>query len=380
MLDVAIDGGPVAIVGALDFDRSPAGITPRRLPAWTRAQLPDPFVDVIVQMPSGVRLRFATDGTAIELDVMLRLFRLLPNPPIPAVFDLVVDGELGGRVRSDVGTVVTVDLADRSQFAVDEGEPTTVRFDGLAATPKVIEIWLPHASVVELRGLRVEGGAVAAAAPAARRQWIHYGSSISHCMEAASPTTTWPAVAAHAAGVELLSLGLAGQCMLDPFVARTIRDHPADVISVKVGINLVNGDAMRDRTFAPALHGFLDTVREGQPSRPVLLVSPIYCPPAEEKPGPTIMGPHRRFITVDGLPELRLTCLTLTKVRAAIESVVGIRRKLGDEHLHYLNGLELFGPDDGRDLPDDLHPNAAGYVRIGERFAALAFGPGGALA
>ena len=34
--------------------RSPTGITPRRLPAWTRPQLPDIVMDVIVQMPSGV--------------------------------------------------------------------------------------------------------------------------------------------------------------------------------------------------------------------------------------------------------------------------------------------------------------------------------------
>jgi hypothetical protein len=168
--------------------------------------------------------------------------------------------------------------------------------------------------------------------------------------------------------------------MLDQFVARTIRDLSADVVSVKVGINLVNGDAMRERTFAPALHGFLDTVREGQRETPILLVSPIYCPSVEDKPGPTIMGPDGRFVTVDGLDDVRLTCLTLAKIRQTMDDVVAARRKLGDAHLHYLNGLELFGLSDAEDLPDDLHPNAAGYVRIGQRFAALAFGTRGAFA
>jgi lysophospholipase L1-like esterase len=32
------------------------------------------------------------------------------------------------------------------------------------------------------------------------------------------------------------------------------------------------------------------------------------------------------------------------------------------------------------DLPDGLHPNADGYVRMGERFAAYAFAPGGPFA
>jgi lysophospholipase L1-like esterase len=168
--------------------------------------------------------------------------------------------------------------------------------------------------------------------------------------------------------------------MLDPFVARTIRDLPADVISLKVGINLVNGDTMRDRTFAPALHGFLDTVREGHPDTPILVVSPIICPPAETHPGPTIPGADGRFHTMAGLEDLRLTCLTLTKIRATIAGLVLDRAAQGDRNLHHLDGLELFGPDDVADLPDDLHPNAAGYVRMGERFAELAFGPGRPLA
>jgi lysophospholipase L1-like esterase len=41
-----------------------------------------------------------------------------------------------------------------------------------------------------------------------------------------------------------------------------------------------------------------------------------------------------------------------------------------------LDGLALFGPDDAGDLPDALHPNAAGYRRMGERFHAMAFAGG----
>ena len=45
-----------------------------------------------------------------------------------------------------------------------------------------------------------------------------------------------------------------------------------------------------------------------------------------------------------------------------------------------MDGRELFGPDDLADLPDGLHPNAAGYRTMGERFARLAFGTGGVFA
>lgn len=380
MREVVLEGGPVELVGAFDVDRSATGITPRRLPAWTRPQIPDIVMDVIVQMPSGVRLRFRSDTTAVELDVMVTLLQILPRPLVPAVFDLTVDGELVHQVPTTEGTLLQLDLADPTALAVVPGEPTTIRVEGLDPGSKVIEIWLPQASTVELRGLRVDESAATEVAPRTDRVWVHHGSSISHCMEAASPTGTWPAVAASIGGVSLLNLGFAGQCMLDPFVARTIRDLPADLISLKVGINLVNGDTMRDRTFGPALHGFLDTIREGHPTTPLLLVSPIYCPSAETRPGPTVPGPDGRHTTVEGLDELRLTCLTLTKIRTAIASLVERRRDLGDENLHHLDGLELFGPADAADLPDDLHPNAAGYRRMGERFAARAFAPGGPLA
>ena len=43
-------------------------------------------------------------------------------------------------------------------------------------------------------------------------------------------------------------------------------------------------------------------------------------------------------------------------------------------------GASCSGEDDLDDLPDGLHPNAAGYQRMGERFHALAFGAGGPFA
>jgi lysophospholipase L1-like esterase len=53
--------------------------------------------------------------------------------------------------------------------------------------------------------------------------------------------------------------------------------------------------------------------------------------------------------------------------------VVAQRQRTGDNKIHYLHGHELFGADDVDDLPDGLHPNSAGYRRMGERFAAYAF-------
>ncbi len=213
------------------------------------------------------------------------------------------------------------------------------------------------------------------------RTWLHHGSSISHGSNAASPTATWPAVAAALGNVELINLGLSGNALLDPFTARAVRDTPADLISLKLGINVVNADLMRLRAFVPAVHGFLDTIREGRPDTPILLISPIHCGIHEDVPGPSMMDPSglaegRLSFTAAGDPaEVATGKLTLTMIRSALAQLVA-QRSAADPDLHYLDGLELYGEADAAELPlpDQLHPDAATHRLIGERFAPLVFG------
>ncbi|WP_244932161.1 SGNH/GDSL hydrolase family protein [Nocardioides sp. W7] len=369
---------PDLIRGAIELEETATGLLPHRLPGWARAQVADAQLTMAESQPAGVRLVLRTAATVLELDTIPTKRAYAGAPPRPdGCYDLVVDGEPLGRGTVTGGRTLAIDLATGS-FELLAGEPGTLRFDDLPARVKDVEIWLPHDETTELVALRAD--APVAPVPSGERPvWLHHGSSISQGSNAATPTGTWPAVAARLAGVDLVNLGFGGSALLDPFVARTLRDTPADLVSVKVGINLVNTDLMRLRAFTAAVHGFLDTIREGHPTTPLLVVSPTYCPIHEDTPGPaavdtTAMAQGRLGFRATGDPaEVAAGKLTLRVVRAELARIVAQRSAI-DPHLRYLDGQELYGAGDHDELPlpDDLHPDAATHLRIGERFAGLA--------
>lgn len=364
--------------GALELERTARGLLPHRLPARARRQCPDPQLAMAESQPSGVRLVFRSRATAVELDVLpTKTLYQGTTVPVDGVYDLLVDGVPAGRAQAPGGNLRILDMAAGS-MEVRPGPPGTVRFGGLPGRLKEIQIWLPHGETTELLALRTDAP-VEAVPVAGRRVWLHHGSSISHGSAAGSPTATWPAVAATRAGAELVNLGFGGGALLDPFTARAMRDTAADLLSVKIGINLVNHDLMRRRAFGPAVHGFLDTLREGHPTAPLLVVSPVLCPLHEETPGPLapdFSSGQLRFRALGDASDP--TRLTLTVIREELARLTR-ERAAEDPHLYYLDGRSLYGEKDFAEvpLPDGLHPDTAGHRLIGERFAEQAFGDGG---
>jgi len=361
--------------GFVELEQTAAGLLPHRLPARARAQFADPTLGLIETEPSGVRLVFRTAATSIELDVASTRRQIVGVPARPdGVYDLCVDGRLERQQSAKAATILRTDFSTGS--TVREPAPAqTLRFEGLAGTDKLVEIWLPYNEITELVALRTDAPVVPAP-PSGRPVWMHHGSSISHGSNAASPTGIWPVVAARLAGLELVNLGFGGNALLDPFTARTIRDTPAELISIKLGINLVNADLMRLRAFGPAVHGFLDTIRDGHPETPLLVIAPIYCPIHETTPGPgmfdleALARGETKFVATGAPEEVRTGKLTLAVIRAQLAAIVAQRAR-DDANLHYLDGLDLYGQADHErlPLPDRLHPDPPTHRQIGERFA-----------
>lgn len=337
----AIDLDTVAglLDGHIDIRRRPDSIQPIRFPA-AEIGFYDAFTRWVASCPAGVRLRLRSDTTSLTFTASQRA----TGGDRDITYDLYVDGALFAR-KSAVGGAV---LKEGGGFTGDDA--ASVTFTGLPAGPKTLELWLPQSATVAITGLTLDDGASLEAAPDARKTIVFHGSSITHAMEGEGAPGAWPAVAAALADLRLVNLGWAGSCILSGLAARIIRDQKADAIVLKLGINVHGDGVLKDRTFADSAHSMISIIREKHPTTPLVIISPIWSPPRDDEGS-------------NGGP-------SLARMREILTEVVAARVKAGDTHIRYLSGLELFGPDDLADLPDLLHPNAAGQRRMGERFHA----------
>jgi len=359
----------IEVRGALDHDLDNAGrYTPVRLPRWTRAQMSDIGILRMAQVGSGVRLRFRSSATKVEMKVLMTRIYVadLHGEPQPSLYELRINGQFHQTQGINRGNFIEIVLNSPNvgAEAIREGAVDTLVFSELPAGEKEIEIWLPASAISAIESISADAD-ILPPAPLAKKKWIHYGSSISQGGEV--PSNIWAVNASHRLNLDLYNLGLAGQCFLDGFVARTIAQLPADFITLKLGINVVNADAMRERAFVPAFHNFLDIIREAHPRTPIKIISPIWCPFHEDVTGPTLL--REAGLTAEArTPETSTGALYLKRIRVILQEGIAIRK---DENLTYLDGLQLFDEGDVADLPDRLHPNDAGYQRMGERFAKL---------
>ena len=354
-------------VGISDAWQLPDGsVTFSRLPLYTDdLHLKQLFMMEVTRNTSGVRLEFRTDASQLRLKLIATQLVFPGAPTARIAVDIEIDG--GASVtyevaRSEVSTPFSIEAMDGA-----DAPEVEIELAGIGVM-KSVKVWLPQNAQTRIYGIELDG-AVEALAPSGSK-WLHYGSSISQSSEVKSPSHIWPAVAAKSLGLHLRSVGLGGNALLDPFIADVMVEEMPDLISLKLGINIVNAASHNARTFPSAVNGLLDGIRRGLPNTPILLITPIHCPPHEEGVGPTVFNMQTFKATASPRPEEFIPmALNLTMVREQLGAIFA-NRSATDANLYFMDGLDLFGAADAHLLPDDLHPNHEGYQLMAQRFAA----------
>ncbi len=322
-------GGAVSFDGAVSLEVTDEFVRPWRLPVSDL----DLFAPVLVDRASnaaGTRITTISDTSSIEID-------LLPLDELDSdqtrTVDLLVDGVQHARLTQSV-------------------RERTFRFDDLPEGEHRLELYPPQRKgKVSLTAVRIDAKASARRFIDHRPKWVVYGSSITQCAQAQGPSEIWPVLVANAYDLNLTCMGFGGNCHLEAMVGRVIRDLPADLVTMCLGINVKNGSTLGPRTFPWAVVALVELVREKHPEIPIGLVSPIFS--------------SRGETTENAVG------LTLEKMREIIRDVVGLLQKRGDQNLSYTHGHEVFGPELAEHLPDDLHPNARGYALLAENYAKV---------
>ena len=269
------------------------------------------------QLPAGVRLEMV--GTATYIDVGY----------------ITATDELGYR-GAGAGNTFEVWRDDRrvdAQPAVlGQGH---VRL-GLGEGDGRAVVYLPEGMKPRLQSLAAIGGDIAPAP--AQPSWVAYGDSITEGWSASAPARCWLAIAGRQSAMDTVNLGYAGSARGEIVVAQQIATLDPAVITVAYGTNCWatiphTADMVRANTSA-----FLRIIRAAHPEVPVLVVSPLIRPDAEDQPN--ALG------------------TTLADIRAAIESSVVD----GNHPLTAL--LPGAGLLPAALLADGIHPGDEGHRKI----------------
>ena len=276
------------------------------------------------KIPNGGRVVIRTDAAAAELDF---------------VGDALGEGQVDVLVD---GALVTTHTVPAGRSTLQVPVPSGV---------KVVEIWLPHGTRAAISPLRLHGATLIEPGPVGTRRWIAYGSSLTQSSGTAGPSTTWPAQVSRQLGWELTALGMAGECQLDPSIARQIAETPSDLVFLCLGANVHGAATYNERSLPSVVSGFVDRVRDGHRAVPIVVMSPI------------TMNDFESTTNAVGL--------TLGRLRELVASAVETLTDLGDGFLSLIDGSTIVTATDHDLLSDGMHPTPEGYDLMAQRIAPL---------
>ena len=340
----------------VDAESAPHQVAVAGGPAGERPAQPEPFLRGAV-FPGTTRVPYPraepTDRMRLPADTWM-----MASLPVGVRIEIVGDAtEVAIRY-----TTATDQLGYRGDGAgrtfqafhggASIGEVTAELGDGVARLPlgggdERTIVYLPEGMRPTIHEVTGRGGDIAPAP--AQPRWVVYGDSVAEGWIASSPAGAWPAIAGRAQHLDVVNLGYAGAARGEIPSAEQVARLDADLITVCHGTNCWTRTPHSAGLFREGVVAFLDILRQEHPDTPILVVSPVVRPDAEDTPN-------------------RLGA-TLADLRDAMEQVVLGRQDAGDERLELVRGLELITADQ---LGDGIHPDDDGHAAMAAAIGARA--------
>jgi hypothetical protein len=217
-----------------------------------------------------------------------------------------------------------------------------------AFSPKVWRIMLQGG---EVHLLDVQGASLRPPAPKElpARRYLAYGTSITQGVSATSAELTYVSQAAWCLKADAINLGVAGNAYCEPAIADYIADrNDWDFASLCISVNMLN-QGVSVEEFEGRAEAMVRRIAAGQPNKPLLCIGLI----------PLFMDQGFRWPDKDPVS-------TPGAYREALQTIV---RRLQSEHVHYVDGRELFGYGFYGMSHDLLHPGNNGMIEMGRNLA-----------
>ena len=287
----------------------------------------------LAQSPSGGRIRFRTNSTALAIR--------LEYPEPPGMRNMHAFGQTGVDLYAD-GVYRGTAIADKDAKPGKTYDHTYYKDQPRA--DREITLYLPLYSGVKVLGIAVDPDArIERAKPfAISKPLVFYGTSITQGGCASRSGMSYQAILGRMLNADFVNLGFSGNGLGEPELARAVADIDASSYVLDLAQNNPTVESLA-QAYAP----FIETIRSKHADTPILVITPIYA--AHES--------WTRDARLEGMREL-------------IRRVAAEKIAAGDRHLEIVEGTDLLGPTRGDGLVDGTHPNDLGFQWMAEGLAA----------
>lgn len=172
-----------------------------------------------------------------------------------------------------------------------------------------------------------------------------YGSSITHGASSLDMSHSWASMLAHDLGMDLINLGMAGCCALEPEVMDYIASEGErggwDTLIMELGANVLSREEEKIRESVE--YAFTQTASRN-PDKKIYAISPLYC-----------------GLDLKGMPQA-------ARWRRIMKETAD---KLSFENLTYIDGLDIIGSMSNLISADEVHPSIYGSAHIAKKLAEI---------